>query len=189
MDHAVEKEYQTPFELIDGKVVMMSPRPRVRHAVIAGTIYRMFANHLMGKRCTALPDGVDLILDDKHHFIPDAMIVCDPDKIKDTCVEGAPDLVVEVLSPSTAKRDRGDKAKAYAQAGVRVYWIVSIEVYHNEDGRFELVQVYTYYSEADRARNAELLEEHREEEADMPYAIPVELDHGFDITLADIFEN
>ena len=122
------------------------------------------------------------------------MIVCDPDKIKDTCVEGAPDLVVEVLSPSTAKRDRGDKAKAYAKAGVRVYWIVSIEtrsieVYHNEDGRFELAQVYTYYSEADRARNAELLEEHREEEADMPYTIPVELDPGFDITLADIFEN
>ena len=84
MDHAVEKEYQTPFELIDGKVVMMSPRPRVRHAVIAGTIYRLFANHLTGKRCTALPDGVDLILDEKNHFIPDAMIVCDPDKLKDT---------------------------------------------------------------------------------------------------------
>lgn len=183
-----------PFELIDGKVVMMSPRPRVRHVQVAARIANLFDQKLRGKRCTALPDGVDLILDEKNHFIPDAMIVCDPDKIKDTCVEGAPDLVVEVLSPSTAKRDRGDKAKAYAQAGVRVYWIVSIEtrsieVYHNEEGRFELAQVYTYYSEADRARNAELLEEHREEEADMPYTIPVELDPGFDITLADIFEN
>ena len=116
MDPAAKRDYPIPFELIDGKVVMMSPRPRVRHVQVASRIANLFDQKLRGKRCTALPDGVDLILDEKNHFIPDAMIVCDPDKIKDTCVEGAPDLVVEVLSPSTAKRDRGDKAKAYAQA-------------------------------------------------------------------------
>lgn len=94
--------------------------------------------------------GYDLYLNEKDHFIPDVMIVCDPDKVKKDGVYGAPDLVVEVLSPSTAKRDRGYKKDAYAKAGVKEYWIVSpgdksIEQYFLQDGQFVLHEIYTIY--------------------------------------------
>ena len=76
------------------------------------------------------------------------MIVCDPDKIKKDGVHGAPDLVVEVLSPSTARNDRIRKKDTYEKYGVREYWIVnptecSIEQYILTDGKFVLRDVYT----------------------------------------------
>ena len=76
------------------------------------------------------------------------MVVCDPDKVKYNGVYGAPDLVVEVLSPSTAKRDRGYKKQVYEQCGVQEYWLVnvaekSVEQYLLAEGRLELAEVYT----------------------------------------------
>ena len=91
-------------ELIGGKVVAMSPSPRWNHIAVSGNIYKIFANYLFGKKCTPVQDGFDLYLDDENHFVPDFMVVCDPDKIKDDGVHGAPDLVVEVLSPSKIGR-------------------------------------------------------------------------------------
>lgn len=79
--------------------------------------------------------------------IPDGMVVCDRSKIKFDGVHGAPDLVVEVLSPRTAKNDRRHKMEVYASSGVREYWIVdpankSVEQYLQEDGRLALRAVY-----------------------------------------------
>lgn len=135
-------------ELIDGKIVAMSPRPAINHIFVAGRIFSIFDHYLLGKKCVPFPDGTDLYLSEKDHFIPDVMIVCDPDKIKHDGVHGAPDLVVEVLSPSTAKNDRGYKKEAYAAAGVKEYWIVeptnkSIEQYFLENGQFVLNDVYS----------------------------------------------
>ena len=142
--------YQDPVweELIDGKIVAMSPRPAVNHTRVSGNIYRAFANYLYNKPCEPFGDGVDLYLSEKDHFIPDVMIVCDPDKITHDGVHGAPDLVVEVLSPSTAKNDKGYKKEAYAAAGVKEYWIVDpankfIEQYFLQDGHFVLNDVYS----------------------------------------------
>ena len=75
------------------------------------------------------------------------MIVCDRDKIKWDGVHGAPDLVVEILSPSTAARDKGYKKDVYEASGVREYWIVnpmdrSVEVYLLVNGRFALDDIY-----------------------------------------------
>ena len=56
------------FELIDGKVVLMSPRPRINHARISGAIYFAFARYLQGKRCEPFCDGVDVYLDEKNHW-------------------------------------------------------------------------------------------------------------------------
>ena len=106
-------------ELIGGKFVAMSPRPSVNHNHVSFNIARIFADYLKGKRCTPFADGVDLYLTDEDRFIPDMMVVCDPDKVKADGVYGAPDLVVEVLSPSTAQYDRGRKMRVYAQCGVR----------------------------------------------------------------------
>ena len=134
-------------ELIDGEVVMMSPRPRLNHGIVCTNIISEFRQYLKGKTCRAFADGVDLFLDEKNHFIPDAMIVCNRDIMKHDGIHGAPDLVVEVLSPSTAKNDRWKKRAAYGRAGVKEYWIAdpmncTIEVYYNKDGELVIDNVY-----------------------------------------------
>ncbi|MCI6284203.1 Uma2 family endonuclease [Selenomonas sp.] len=136
-----------PMELIDGKVVMMSPRPRLSHNRVVTRIAHIFEGYLEGKPCISYSDGADVYLDEKNHFIPDVMIVCNHDIIHEDAIYGAPDLVVEVLSPSTMNYDRGPKLEAYSRAGVREYWLVSplartVEVYLNHDGALAFDCVY-----------------------------------------------
>ncbi len=142
-------------ELINGKIVLMSPRPSVNHNRIAGNIFILFSNYVnssANKKCSVFNDGTDLYLTDTDRFVPDGMVVCDPDKVKYNGVHGTPDLVVEVLSPGSIKKDRFDKKDVYEKCGVREYWIVSpegkyIEQYLLEDGRFTLNEVYTLYED------------------------------------------
>ena len=173
-------------EIIDGQLVMMSPRPTVNHNHIVGNIYRVFSNYLYGKPCAPFSDGVDLFLDEKNRFVPDFMVVCDPDKIKNNGVHGAPDLVVEVLSPSTAKNDRGLKKEAYGRCGVREYWIISpedktVEVYLPAEGRLELHEVYAVYPDWQLKQMTE------EELAALPKSFQCSLFHDLDILIEDIF--
>lgn len=137
-------------ELIDGKIVMMAPSPGWNHVAVSGNIYNIFFNYLRGKKCTPIQDGFDLHLSEDNVFIPDMMVVCDPDKIRGSGVFGAPDLVVEVLSPSTAKYDRVHKKDVYEQSGVPEYWLVSpgdrsIEVYRLDGGKYVPHNVYTLH--------------------------------------------
>jgi Uma2 family endonuclease len=81
------------------------------------------------------PEDVDTLVE------PDICVVCDPSKLDDMGCKGAPDLVIEVLSPSTIRHDRFTKFNLYQRAGVREYWIVdpagkSIQVFILEDGRY-----------------------------------------------------
>ena len=105
-------------ETIGGKVVMMAT-PGLNHSFIVGNIYNLFFNYLRGKRCTPFSDNTKLFLPDGEKYIPDVMVVCDPDKLKTNGVHGTPDLVVEVLSHSTAKNDKGRKRDVYEKNGVR----------------------------------------------------------------------
>ncbi len=136
-------------ELINGKVFMMSPRPRLEHNTVLGNIFSEFRSYLKGKICRAYCDGVDVFIDDKNRFVPDVMIVCNPNIRKKDGIHGAPDLVVEVLSPSTAHNDRFRKKEVYAKAGVKEYWIVDslnciIEVYLlNQNHDLVLDKLYT----------------------------------------------
>lgn len=137
-------------ELIGGKLVAMSPRPSTNHNRVAGNIFRIFSAFLDGHKCEPFADGEELFLSAEDTFIPDGMVVCDPDKVADDGVHGAPDLVVEVISPSTVKNDRGYKKDAYARYGVREYWIVSpdekhIEQYLLKKGSFVLHDVYVVH--------------------------------------------
>lgn len=141
------REYRRE-ELIDGEVVAMSPSPAWNHVSVAGNIYNLFFNYLLGKKCKAIPDGLDLHLTDDDVFIPDMMVVCDRDKIRPDGVYGVPDLVVEVLSPGTAKNDRTRKKDVYERCGVPEYWIVGptekfIEVYRLDDGKYVLHEICT----------------------------------------------
>ena len=138
-------------EIIGGKVVMMAS-PKLKHLFISGNIYAIFHDYLRGKKCVPIHDGGTVFLEDGEEYRPDMMVVCDPDKLGKNGVNGAPDLVVEVLSPRTARYDKGHKKDAYERNGVREYWIVdpsnrSIEQYILENGRFALRDIYTKYTE------------------------------------------
>jgi len=173
-------------ELIDGKIVDMSPRPVFNHNRVAFKIAHIFENYLKGRKCTAIADGTDLYLTEKDRFVPDMMVVCDREKIKSDGVHGAPDLVVEVLSPSTAKRDRTYKKDTYAKCGVREYWIVnpadkSVEVYRLDGADLVLYDVYSIYPEALLGKMTE------EERAAVPKKFKCSLYDDLEIVLEDIF--
>lgn len=173
-------------ELIGGKVVAMSPRPMYNHNHVAFNIAVIFNHYLRGKRCTAIPDGTDLYLTEGDRFVPDMMVVCDRKKIQEDGVHGAPDLVVEVLSPSTAKRDRVDKKAVYERCGVREYWLVdpknrTIEQYFLRDGKLELNTVYASYTDFELERMSE------KEKAEIITHFQCSLYDDFDISLDEIF--
>lgn len=173
-------------ELIDGRIVAMSPRPTFNHNRVAFRIATVFERHLEGRKCTVIADGTDLHLTEKDRFVPDMMVVCDREKIQHDGVHGAPDLVVEVLSPGTAKRDRGCKKDTYERCGVREYWLVSpaeksIEVYRLENGAFSLYEVYSVYPDALLGKMTE------EERAAVPTQFKCSLYDDFEIVLEDVF--
>lgn len=185
MGEAAYKE-EPWIELIDGKVFMMSPRPRPMHTDIAGNIYHLFQTYLWDKPCKVYNDGVDVYLDEKNHFIPDVMIICNKDIIHWNAVYGAPDLVVEVLSPRTEQNDRGKKMRAYARAGVKEYWLVSplarsVEVYLLQDGTFVLDAVYHDIPDWESERMAP------EDKAEIRTEIKVSLYDDLIIHVRDIF--
>ena len=174
-------------ELIDGKVIAMSPRPTTDHYHVSFNIAYIFTTYLRGKRCTPFGDGVDLYLTETDRFIPDGMVVCDTEKIKRDGVHGAPDLVVEVLSPSTAKHDRGRKKQVYEQCGVSEYWIVdpankTLEQYLLQQGAFTLHEVYAIYPDYMLDKMTE------EERAALPASFRCSLFEDLDLVLEDIFD-
>lgn len=133
-------------ELIDG-IKMMAPAPNESHNNIMLNIAMIFRSYLRGKKCRAYGDNMDVFLDENNRFQPDVSITCDRSKIRADGIHGAPDLVVEILSRTTSRNDRGKKKNAYERAGVREYWIVepvtrSVEVYHNTEEGFVLDNVY-----------------------------------------------
>lgn len=175
------------FELINGRAVMMSPRPSVDHNRVVSNLSRIFQIYLRGKRCEAFFDGVEVHLDEKNVFVPDAMIVCNRDIIRRKGIYGVPDLVVEVLSPHTAKNDRGEKKDTYEKFGIREYWLAdplakSIEVYVLQDGKFRLDNVYHAYSAEDWEEMTD------EERAESQLSLKVSLYEDFIVDVQEVFE-
>lgn len=120
------------YELIDGVAYLMAPAPDLAHQEVAGEIYFQLRNALEGSPCRALIAPVDVRLpkanetDERIDTVvqPDVLVVCDAAKLDRRGVRGAPDLVVEVLSPSTASHDHVLKRRVYERAGVPEYWLV-----------------------------------------------------------------
>ena len=143
------------YELIDGEAFLMAPAPLIEHQIIAGEIFRQLANALDGQACTPFVAPVDVRLpraDEADEAIdtvvqPDVLVVCDPAKIDRRGVRGAPDWLVEVLSPSTAAHDQIAKRRTYERAGVREYWLVhpgdrTLPVYALIDGQYGRPEIY-----------------------------------------------
>ena len=114
-------------ELVDGKLYDMTP-PSWMHQKIALGIAHAMMGHIerCGGECQVAmaPIAVNLDADDTTWVEPDVVVVCDPSKISERGVEGPPDMVVEVVSPSSVTMDYFVKAGRYERAGVREYWIV-----------------------------------------------------------------
>lgn len=188
-----DKNIKIKTELIDGKIFMMSPRPRVEHATVCTNIASEFRSYLKGKTCRAFCDGVDVFLDESNRFIPDTMIVCNPDIIKHDGIHGAPDLVVEVLSKTTAKNDRSKKKYTYAKYGVKEYWIVdvwskSVEVYYNQDNWFVLDNIYYYLTDEEIAENNNMSDNDIDKIKEYTDSIKVSICDNLIVKLKDIFE-
>ncbi len=114
-------------EMLDGVVYDMAA-PSTQHQRISFNLARKIADHIdrKGGACEVFtaPFGVFLTKDDKNYVEPDISVICDKDKISDRGCEGAPDWVIEVVSPSTKSMDYLRKLYHYKQNGVRLYWIV-----------------------------------------------------------------
>jgi Uma2 family endonuclease len=153
------REWEEDFraEIIDGELYMMAAPARV-HQRILMELARELGNFLQGKPCEVYPApfGVRLFPQDDQQddtvVEPDIVVICDESKLDDRGCNGAPDLVVEILSPATARYDRLVKFRKYFEAGVREYWIVDpvekiLEVHILENGQY----ITKTYDETDEA--------------------------------------
>lgn len=119
------------YELMDGIAYMLAA-PGRRHQEVSGELFNQLKNFLRGKPCKAYVAPFDVRLHAKGDHDdtvvqPDIVVVCDDSKLDDKGCNGAPDLVIEVLSPSTERCDFLLKYDKYLYAGVREYWIVDPE--------------------------------------------------------------
>lgn len=114
-------------ELIGGQLYDMAPPSRI-HQELVQQLSRIIGNYiaLQGGSCKLYPApfAVNLNTDDKTYVEPDISVICDRNKLTDRGCDGAPDLVIEVVSPSSRRMDYSTKNTLYSDAGVREYWIV-----------------------------------------------------------------
>lgn len=119
-------------ELIKGKVFKMSPAPNTTHQRVSRRINIRLANFLEGRQCEVFAAPYDVRLPRKSKkdediitvVQPDICVICDPAKIDEKGCIGAPDIVVEILSPGNNKKELKNKYEVYEEAGVKEYWII-----------------------------------------------------------------
>jgi Uma2 family endonuclease len=130
-------------ELINGQIYNMAPPSRI-HQKITVELCTIINNHIKSKNGTCQvytsPFAVNLDANDKNWVEPDISVICDSSKLTDRGCSGAPDLIIEILSPSSRKMDYITKNALYSDAGVKEYWIV--------DPRKEITVVYYFEEDA-----------------------------------------
>jgi Uma2 family endonuclease len=131
LDLESERERTTAtLELIDGEIVM-TPSPVPRHQIIVGRLYRRLDDAITETgRGLVIPPPMDVWFDEENIVQPDLIVLLNDrlDRVTNKLVEGAPSLVVEVVSPTSRVRDRSVKRIHYARIGVPEYWLVEPEV-------------------------------------------------------------
>lgn len=143
-------KFQERIELIKGRIFKMSPAPRVNHQRLSGSLYAKLHNYLFDKKCEVFSAPFDVRLTRKNTrneqvttvVQPDICVICDPDKLDEFGCVGAPDIIVEILSPGNNTKELKYKYEVYEENGVREYWIVHPEektflAYTlNDDGKY-----------------------------------------------------
>ena len=117
-------------EILKGKIFKMSPAPAIPHQSISFNLSGLLFMYFYNKPCKVFASPFDVVLknkDGKEDTVvqPDLCVVCDPEKLADgkRCL-GAPDLIIEILSPGNSKKELKNKYELYQEAGVREYWLV-----------------------------------------------------------------
>lgn len=138
-DYILLGEMNTPCQLINGELIM-SPAPNPEHQIISSRLNDILKSE--GKKTGALVlyAPVDLYIDKRNVFQPDLIFLSKEKRafLTKKGLEGPPELVVEIISPSNSYTDRYEKKTAYQKFGIREYWIVdpanqTLEVYHSDD--------------------------------------------------------
>ena len=177
------------YEIIGGKKIMAAA-PNLDHSDIVGRIHFCFVKYFLEhNNGYVYPDGVEIHLSDGSVYEPDLCVVLkENEKILAgrRAIFGAPDMVVEVLSRSTKKRDITIKKDTYEAHGVKEYWIVnpwdkSVTVYLLRDGKYFLDEVYAVFDEID----LDLMND--EEKAAIKYEVPVSICDGLKIPVEFVF--
>lgn len=144
-------------ELIKGKVFKRdAAAPRMSHQKISVRLTSAFFNFLDGKSCQVFHTPFDVRLpvkSKKNQDIdtvvqPDLCVICDPAKLDDAGCLGAPDLVIEILSPGNNKIELKNKYEVYEESGVREYWVIhpneqTLLIYSLRDGKFQASRLFT----------------------------------------------
>ena len=129
-------------ELIDGQIYYMAP-PSRKHQEIAGELFTSINNYIRaaGGSCKPYiaPFAVFLNENDKNYVEPDISVICDPNKLNEKGCVGAPDWIIEIVSPGRRRMDYNNKLFKYRTAGVREYWIV--------DPQKEWIMVYSFFND------------------------------------------
>lgn len=143
-------------ELIRGKVFRQAAAPRVIHQQVAGNVFVALSNYLKRKKCSVFiaPFDVRLPVRSKRNedidtvVQPDICVISDPSKLDEAGCIGAPDLVVEVLSPGNNKKELQNKYDVYEESGVREYWVIhpnecTLVVYTLVNGLYDSSKIFT----------------------------------------------
>ena len=146
--------FEERVELIKGKIFKMSPAPNRFHQELTRDILLALSNFLQGKQCQVYMAPFDVRLpkksnDDKDIITvlqPDVCVVCDPSKLDYRGCIGAPDIIVEILSPGNNSKEMKNKYEVYEYACVKEYWVVSPQnqtflIHTLQDGKFQLSPV------------------------------------------------
>lgn len=145
------------WEIIFGEPYAMSPAPSTDHQAILGELFYQFRNYLKDRTCqifvapfdVRMPSGDENEENIKSVVQPDISIICDKNKIDSKGCKGAPDLIVEIVSSSTFRKDVKDKFFLYEKSGVKEYWLVyprekTIMVYKlGVEGKYGRPEVYS----------------------------------------------
>ncbi len=145
------------WELIDGVPYDMTPAPNRYHQDISGNLFTVIREFLKGKKCRVYAAPFDIRLpeanqnDDETLTVvqPDISVICNQSKLDSKGCKGAPDWIIEILSPTTSKKDRVIKFYMYERFGVKEYWLVSpedktVEVFIlGENGKYGRPEYYT----------------------------------------------
>jgi len=135
------------WEIIGGEAYAMSPSPTARHQMVQARLVVALDTFFRGRPCRAIPSPMDVKLSATDVVQPDVLVVCRPEQIKATHIEGPPALVVEILSDSSEQHDRGIKLRLYAAYGVPEVWLVKpfpslVEVYRLDGESYRLAATY-----------------------------------------------
>jgi len=150
-------DFEYMVELIKGQLFKMAAAPSSGHQEISVNITRLFSNYLVGKSCKLYHAPFDVILPVANErrctsttiVQPDLCVICDLEKIDEAGCCGPPDLIVEILSPSTQKKDLTHKYAIYEETGVKEFWVTypfdqMLHLYKLEEGKYLRAEIYDH---------------------------------------------